>query len=44
VPPRTAQETKVITALHAAFVAMMREFDADLQRASTACRTPNTSH
>jgi DNA-binding MarR family transcriptional regulator len=32
VPPRTAQETKVITALHAAFVAMMREFDADLQR------------
>jgi DNA-binding MarR family transcriptional regulator len=32
VPPRTAQENKVITALHAAFVAMMREFDADLQR------------
>jgi DNA-binding MarR family transcriptional regulator len=32
VPPRTAQEHKVITALHAAFVAMMREFDADLQR------------
>jgi hypothetical protein len=26
------QENKVITALHAAFVAMMREFDADLQR------------
>src|SRR6202021_632718 len=32
VPPRTAQENKVITALHAAFVAMLREFDADLQR------------
>lgn len=32
VPRRAAQENKVITALHAAFVAMMREFDADLQR------------
>jgi DNA-binding MarR family transcriptional regulator len=32
VPLRTAQEEKVIRALHAAFTAMMRQFDADLQR------------
>lgn len=32
VPPLTAQEDKVIRTLHAAFVAMMREFDADLRR------------
>ena len=32
VPPRTAQEHKVIRALHAAFMAMMRQFDADLRR------------
>jgi DNA-binding MarR family transcriptional regulator len=32
VPPRTAQEHKVIRGLHAAFVAMMRQFDADLRR------------
>jgi DNA-binding MarR family transcriptional regulator len=32
VPPRTAQEHKVITALHTAFLALMRGFDADLQR------------
>jgi DNA-binding MarR family transcriptional regulator len=32
-PPRTAQELKVIRALHAAFWTMMRQFDADLQRA-----------
>ena len=31
-PPRTAQELKVIRALHAAFMTMMRQFDADLQR------------
>src|ERR1700739_3634769 len=30
--PRTAQEHKVIRAFHTAFVAMMRQFDADLQR------------
>jgi DNA-binding MarR family transcriptional regulator len=30
--PRTAQELKVIRALHAAFWTMMRQFDADLQR------------
>src|ERR1700688_254898 len=32
VPPRTAQEIKVIKAFHSAFWAMMRQFDADLQR------------
>jgi DNA-binding MarR family transcriptional regulator len=32
VPPRTAQEHKVIRALHAAFMTMMRQFDADLRR------------
>ena len=32
VPPRTAQEHKVIRSLHAAFTAMVRQFDADLQR------------
>jgi DNA-binding MarR family transcriptional regulator len=32
VPPRTAQELKVIRALHAAFMTMMRQFDADLRR------------
>jgi DNA-binding MarR family transcriptional regulator len=32
VPPRTAQELTVIRSLHAAFMAMMRQFDADLQR------------
>ena len=31
-PPRTAQELKVIRALHAAFWSMTRQFDADLQR------------
>src|ERR1700746_1939764 len=31
-PRRTAQELKVIRALHAAFWTMMRQFDADLQR------------
>jgi DNA-binding MarR family transcriptional regulator len=31
-PPRTAQELKVIRALHAAFMTMMRQFDADLRR------------
>src|ERR1700741_4035591 len=31
-PPRTAQEHKVIRALHAAFMSMMRQFDADLRR------------
>src|ERR1700758_435582 len=31
-PPRTAQELAVIRSLHAAFMAMMRQFDADLQR------------
>jgi DNA-binding MarR family transcriptional regulator len=30
--PRTAQELKVIRALHAAFMTMMRQFDADLRR------------
>jgi DNA-binding MarR family transcriptional regulator len=30
--PRTAQELKVIRALHAAFMAMTRQFDADLRR------------
>jgi hypothetical protein len=29
---QTAQEHKVIRALHTAFMAMMRQFDADLQR------------
>jgi DNA-binding MarR family transcriptional regulator len=32
VPPRTAQEHKVIRAFHTAFMAMMRQFEADLQR------------
>lgn len=32
VPPRTTQELTVIRSLHAAFMAMMRQFDADLQR------------
>jgi DNA-binding MarR family transcriptional regulator len=32
VPPLTAQEKKVISALHTAFTAMMRQFDADLRR------------
>jgi DNA-binding MarR family transcriptional regulator len=32
VPPRSAQEHKVIRALHAAFMTMMRQFDADLRR------------
>jgi DNA-binding MarR family transcriptional regulator len=32
VPPRTAQELTVIRSLHAAFMSMMRQFDADLQR------------
>lgn len=32
VPPRTTQEHTVIRSLHAAFMAMMRQFDADLQR------------
>jgi DNA-binding MarR family transcriptional regulator len=32
VPPRTAQELKVIRALHAAFMTMTRQFDADLRR------------
>src|ERR1700758_3136133 len=31
-PPRTAQELAVIRSLHAVFMAMMRQFDADLQR------------
>jgi DNA-binding MarR family transcriptional regulator len=31
-PPRTAQELAVIRSLHAAFMAMMRQFDTDLQR------------
>src|ERR1700739_2701108 len=31
-PPRTVQELKVIRALHARFMTMMRQFDADLQR------------
>jgi DNA-binding MarR family transcriptional regulator len=30
--PRTAQEQKVIRGLHTAFVALMRQLDADLQR------------
>src|ERR1700761_7469574 len=30
--PRTAQELKVIRALHAAFMTMMRQFDTDLRR------------
>src|ERR1700741_4271244 len=32
VPARTTQELTVIRSLHAAFMAMMRQFDADLQR------------
>jgi DNA-binding MarR family transcriptional regulator len=32
VPPRTTQENKVIRALHAAFMTMMRQLDADLRR------------
>jgi DNA-binding MarR family transcriptional regulator len=32
VPPRTTEELTVIRSLHAAFMAMMRQFDADLQR------------
>jgi DNA-binding MarR family transcriptional regulator len=32
VPPRTAEEHKVIRSLHAAFMTMMRQFDADLRR------------
>jgi hypothetical protein len=32
VPPLTAQERRVIGALHTAFAAMMRQFDADLRR------------
>jgi DNA-binding MarR family transcriptional regulator len=31
-PPRTAQELRLIRSLHTAFMAMMRQFDADLQR------------
>jgi DNA-binding MarR family transcriptional regulator len=32
VQPRTAEEHRVIRAFHTAFMAMMRQFDADLQR------------
>src|SRR5271166_5459815 len=32
VQPRTAEEHRVIRAFHAAFMTMMRQFDADLQR------------
>ena len=32
VAPRTAQEHRVVRALHAAFMTMTRQFDADLQR------------
>jgi DNA-binding MarR family transcriptional regulator len=39
VPPRTAQEHKVITALHTAFLALMRGFDTDLQRAHQLSHT-----
>src|SRR6201997_3682380 len=31
-PPRTAQELRLIRSLHTAFMSMMRQFDADLQR------------
>src|ERR1700746_525954 len=42
-PPLTAQELKVIRALHAAFWTMMRQFDADLQREHTFSHTESVA-